>query len=587
MTSMSETDKKQTQYMPISRKYRPDKFAGIVGQEHVCQTLQNAIKLNRVAHAYLFTGARGVGKTTTARVFAKALNCPDVKDTTPCNKCSVCKEIATGINLDVLEIDGASNRGIDEIRNLREHVKLKPVTGKYRIYIIDEVHMLTPEAFNALLKTLEEPPAHVKFIFATTAPHKILPTILSRCQRFDFKLIANDIILEQLKDIAATEKIKIDDNAIMLIAKKANGSLRDAEMMLDQISSFTKSKITVEDISNMLGVVEQDILVNISTAIKEHQSNMLLNMLNELICDGKEPFFILNSLIEHFRNILIISECPDNNYVLANEEMLRQLKELAEQFSKDELFYIIKVLQSSVDQINKSSLSKMLLEVTLLKLARQQGLMPLDEIMSTINKLEYIVSKGGGNVSREVSPEPIERKAKAEQSHPAPLASRIPVVDDDEDEELDESAEYDTQSTVSSVAKIIPSDMPSKIKQLWPDILRGVKKKKVSTGMFLSEGIVSKVDGNNVVVTFSQGNSLHKETLELKSNVDVIEEVLKEVLSSDVNIKFGFSESEPGETEKKQSTNAQNSTQVDPVVVSAIDKFKGKIVGQYFLQEEQ
>ena len=582
MTPMSEKDKNKTQYVPISRKYRPNNFTGIVGQEHVAQTLQNAIKLNRVAHAYLFAGARGVGKTSTARVFAKALNCPNVQDTTPCNKCDVCKEIAAGINLDVLEIDGASNRGIDEIRNLREHVKLKPVTGDYRIYIIDEVHMLTTEAFNALLKTLEEPPAHAKFIFATTAPQKILATILSRCQRFDFKLIENDIIIKQLKFIAKDENIKIEDDAIMLIAKKANGSMRDAQMILDQIASFTKDTISIKDISNMLGVVEQDVLVSMSKAIKENQCNTLLNMLNEAICNGKEPFFIVNALIEHFRNMLIISECPNSNYVILNKESLKELKTLALQFSKEELFYCIKLLQNTSEQMNKSSLPKILLEVTLLKLARQKTLFPLEEVMSSISKLEYVVSKKEKDpfIDNGVS-------LQAQQSFVVEKTQKIvppkETIEETLDEDTDDADQYETEQISAPVQNKNFTDMFSKVKTLWNNIVTEVKRKKVSTGMFLGEGMLSKVEGENVTVNFSRDNSLHKETLELKSNVDIIEEVLSTIVSSPLRIKFAFLTEEKSVPKNEQQ---KVSTQVDPVVVSAMDKFKGKIVGQYFLQEE-
>ncbi|MDD4202579.1 MAG: DNA polymerase III subunit gamma/tau [Candidatus Omnitrophica bacterium] len=580
---MSDNKIKQTQYIPISRKYRPDNFTGIVGQEHVSQTLKNAIKLNRVAHAYLFAGARGVGKTSMARVFAKALNCPNVKETQPCNKCDVCKEIAAGINLDVLEIDGASNRGIDEMRNLREHVKLKPVTGKYRIYIIDEVHMLTTEAFNALLKTLEEPPMHVKFIFATTAPHKILPTILSRCQRFDFKLIGNDIIVKQLKDIGVSEKINIEDDAILLIAKKANGSMRDAEMILDQIASFTKNKITIADISNMLGVVDQDVLINMSRAIKDNQSNTLLNILNEMICNGKEPFYIVNELIEHFRNMLILAECPDESYVVLNKDSLKQLKALALEFSKEELFYIIKVLQNASEQMNKSSLSKILLEVTLLKIARQKKLLPIEDIMSSIKKLEYIVSRNEKNGfvdagARNVLQTPQHFKEKEDD-----ILSMKGTFSDEVEDNINDDEKYVIEQKVMSVPNTAPADLFSKVQTLWESIVTEVKRTKVSTGMFLGEGKLFKVEDNNVIVSFSKDNSLHKETLELKSNVDIIEEILTRLVSTPLKIKFAFKEGEAPVIDQKQQ---RSSTQIDPVVVSAIDKFKGKIVGQYFLQEE-
>ncbi|MDD5440030.1 MAG: DNA polymerase III subunit gamma/tau, partial [Candidatus Omnitrophica bacterium] len=253
-------------YLPLSRKYRPQGFDEIVGQEHIVTTLTNAITMERVGHAYLFAGSRGVGKTSAARILAKALNCEKGPTAKPCGKCISCDEIARGISLDVFEIDGASNRGIDEIRNLRDNVKLKPSSGKYRIYIIDEVHMLTAEAFNALLKTLEEPPDHVKFIFATTRPQKILPTILSRCQRFDFKAIGHDKLIDVMKEISRREKIAIDDDALAAVARASSGSLRDAEVLLDQAASYAKGRITGAEINHMLGLLEEDVLVALSKA---------------------------------------------------------------------------------------------------------------------------------------------------------------------------------------------------------------------------------------------------------------------------------------------------------------------------------
>jgi DNA polymerase III subunit gamma/tau len=246
-------------YLVIARKWRPQVFSDIIGQGHITTTLQNAIKQDRVAHAYILCGPRGIGKTTTARIFAKALNCQKGPRPDPCNKCASCKDITASRSTDVIEIDGASNRGIDEIRNLKENVQFSPQSGRFKIYIIDEVHMLTTEAFNALLKTLEEPPAHVKFIFATTAAHKVLPTILSRCQRFNFRRLSSHDIAKKLERIAKSENIAIDEQALFNIARQASGSMRDAESVMDQLATYCKNKITLEDANAVLGLIEQDI----------------------------------------------------------------------------------------------------------------------------------------------------------------------------------------------------------------------------------------------------------------------------------------------------------------------------------------
>ena len=256
-------------YIVFARKYRPQNFDDIEGQSHITTTLKNAISQGRVAHAYLFAGPRGVGKTTTARILAKALNCEKGPTVKPCNSCRLCEEITQGSSLDILEIDGASNRGIDEIRNLRENVKFAPSKGSFKIYIIDEVHMLTSEAFNALLKTLEEPPKHVKFIFATTQVYKVPPTILSRCQRFDFRRISAKDIFKNLKMIIKAEKLSVDDDVLSLIAKCSDGSLRDGQVILDQIVSSVKGKVSLSEVSKMLGVIDEEVISGLAGALLE------------------------------------------------------------------------------------------------------------------------------------------------------------------------------------------------------------------------------------------------------------------------------------------------------------------------------
>src|SRR5256712_9105014 len=289
-------------YQVIARKYRPQRFDEVVGQEHVTQTLANAIQQSRIAHAYLFCGPRGTGKTTIARIFAKCLNCTGGPKVDFDDKDPRCREIAEGRSLDVLEIDGASNRGIEEIRELRETVKYAPASSKFKIYIIDEVHMLTKEAFNALLKTLEEPPAHVKFMFATTEPEKVLPTILSRCQRFDLRRIPVALIVKHLGDIAKLEKVQIDDAALHAIARGADGGMRDAECALDQLISFCGSQIQESDVLSMFGLTAQGQLLKLSGAILGGDIQTALHELNTLAQHGKDLGRLLGDLLNHFRN---------------------------------------------------------------------------------------------------------------------------------------------------------------------------------------------------------------------------------------------------------------------------------------------
>src|SRR3990167_1967535 len=292
-------------YLVLARKYRPQTFAEVIGQDHITQLLKRSIESKRIAHAFLFCGPRGIGKTSCARILAKSLNCQEGPTLTPCGQCVACREITSSNSFDVIEIDGASNRGIEEIRTLRENVKFAPSYGRYKIYIVDEVHMLTPEAFNALLKTLEEPPAHVKFIFATTEPHKLPATILSRCQRFDFRRIPLKDIIVKLKEVAKEEKLDIEEDVFLYIGKASDGSMRDAESILDQTSSLSKGKATLKDVVDSLGMIEQETLFRSADLIIERNTKEAIHLVGRVLDSGKDEKQFLTELLEHFRNIMI------------------------------------------------------------------------------------------------------------------------------------------------------------------------------------------------------------------------------------------------------------------------------------------
>jgi len=372
-------------YLVTARKWRPQLFGDVVGQEHITETLKNAIKNNRIAHAYLFTGPRGVGKTTTARIFAKALNCENPANAEPCNKCNMCLEIQNLQSMDIIEIDGASNRGIDEIRTLRESVKYAPTRGKYKIYIIDEVHMLTKESFNAFLKTLEEPPENTIFVFATTDVHKVPLTIISRCQRFDFRRIQMDTIKETLAKIAEAEKIKIDDKTLTIIAKKADGALRDAESYFDQIVSFCGDDIDSEVVAKMLNLIGDEVYFKISDSILNKEFKTVFEVTNIIYENGWDFIDFINGLVEHFRNIMTII-LTENTLLIESADIYKDkyLNYLGK-FSKGDLLRAMNYLNKVQQELRFSRNQKLKIEIALTHLIGLEKSQTMTELISQVN----------------------------------------------------------------------------------------------------------------------------------------------------------------------------------------------------------
>lgn len=379
------------EYQVLARKYRPQSFQEVLCQEAIVTTLKNAIKFKRLAHAYLFCGSRGTGKTTLARVFAKALNCQaPTAEGEPCNSCSSCKEIASGNSLDVLEIDGASHRGIDDIRQINETVGYAASSGRYKIYIIDEVHMLTKEAFNALLKTLEEPPAKVMFLFATTEPHKVLPTILSRCQRFNLSRISVEKIIDKLRRIAVEQHVDVENEALRLLAHRADGGLRDAESLFDQIIAFHEGKITAKTVSDVLGIVPRETLFILDQAGKEGRLSVAFDIAHQIFTEGKDFVHFVETLAEHFRTLLLVkltggaqltlSEVDKSNYEIS-----------AKLYSQEQCLTILDFLIEAQNHIRFQPSSRIAIEAILLRIMRTHQRLPVEYLVRRLAELEQAV----------------------------------------------------------------------------------------------------------------------------------------------------------------------------------------------------
>lgn len=448
-------------YIPLYRKYRPQTLEEIVGQAHVKKALTNAIELNKVAHAYLFTGPRGTGKTSTARILAKSLNCVEGPTIHPCGKCPSCLDIINSTPIDVIEIDAASNRSVNDAQNILEKIQYAPVNGKYKIYIIDEVHMLTTQAFNALLKTLEEPPENVVFILATTEVHKVLDTIKSRCQRFDFKRITTEDIVNHLKYVAKQENINIEDDALLTIAKNAAGGMRDSLALLDQLSVLdTDHAITTEDINMLLGRLSFDVLNRLSQCIIHSQPNDAIEIFNDIYNSGNEPTQILLNLLNYFKNMLIVKNCKSElvlELTQTTESQAKTLKEQADELETQQIVFLIDKIQHYIQELKMTTNQHLWLEVAMIDLANLAENSKLIELQNRISRLE------GGEVQQEVvvhnyktPPAPVQKPSMKPASAPShtPVVSEVQHVAQEVKEEPKSQVYYQTAAQPKQMPQI-------------------------------------------------------------------------------------------------------------------------------------
>ncbi|GIW22871.1 MAG: DNA polymerase III subunit gamma/tau [Candidatus Sericytochromatia bacterium] len=497
----------------LYRKWRPLVFDDLVGQEHISKTLLNAIKTNKISHAYIFCGPRGTGKTTTARILAKTLNCENLKNYSPCNKCKSCIEIMNGSSLDIIEIDAASNRGISEIRSIIEQVKFSSVSGKYKVYIIDEFHMLTVDASNAILKTLEEPPDKVVFILATTEVHKILPTIISRCQKFDFQRIPINSLFNRLKYISKKENIKISDESLLAIAKKSNGGLRDALSLLDQISSFAidvNENISNELISQVLGLIGFKYLKNIAKNIYENNPVSIIEEINNLLKAGNDPSVIVTETISFFRNLLIVKNSPSiAEYLEVPSSNIKEIQEIVNYFSNNEILEIINLLDSLMDKIKRTTQAQLWLEINfvqLCKIPKNNQLINCNQNnsidSSLINELKNKLIQLENRIND------LERnKLKVQTNYTTSSNSKV-----SEDEKTNDSIINDNHN----------------FNEIWEKILNVAKIKTPPTYALITNAKIDNIDTNNKIFTISFENEAFIELLKRKQ--DKFQECMNKVL---------------------------------------------------------
>ncbi|MGD8368157.1 MAG: DNA polymerase III subunit gamma/tau [Desulfobacterales bacterium] len=551
-------------YLVLARKYRPQRFEDVVGQTHVTRTLSNAISADRVAHALLFSGPRGTGKTTVARILAKALNCQKGPTPTPCNECPSCKSITESHAVDVFEIDGASNNSVDQVRELRENVRYMPAQSRLKIYIIDEVHMLSPSAFNALLKTLEEPPAHVMFMFATTEPHKIPITVLSRCQRHDFRRIDAGAIAGHLKEICRQEGVESDEEALWLIAREAGGSMRDALSLLDQVMSGAEGALRADRIPEILGVVDRQVIFAISAAILKQDLGQILDLVNDVYDQGIDLKKLYGDLLSHFRNLLVIKLGRDADRLVdlpAHE--VETLRKQADDCSALFLNQIFDLLFREEASIRFSAQPRLVLEMMFIRLGQMQPALSIDELIGKLDRLRAELAGGGSD--------PSPGDSGGGRSGPSPPAGSA-----------DDSAADDGSARAMGGGQVAadPAD-------LWGRFVAQISAAHPALGTSLQQGgRLRRLDENRFEIEI-QGNGFSRNLVKRRKNRDILHQAMAQLLGEpvEVSVKTAGEEEKPKMRRKQEIEKLKKEALHHPLVADAVEIFDGKIIDVELLQE--
>ncbi len=551
-------------YVPLYRKYRPQTLDTLVGQEHIKKTLTSAIELGKIAHAFLFTGPRGTGKTSTARILAKSLNCVNGPTLHPCGVCESCKDITNSVPIDVIEIDAASNRKVEDTQNILEKIQYVPVHGKYKIYIIDEVHMLTNHAFNALLKTLEEPPENVIFILATTEVHKVLDTIKSRCQRFDFRRITTEDIVKHLRFISDEEKINISDDALFTIAKNSAGGMRDSISLLDQLSLLGVSKeITSDDVNSILGRISFDVLNKLSEKIISSSPNEAIEVINEIYNSGNEPLQILTNLSEYFKNLLIVKNCKKDllpELTGLNEPQIEELLKQKEKLETQQIVFLLERITYYIKEVKMAANQHLWLEVGMIDLANMTENSTLLDLQNRVKALE------SGGVS--LTNIPVSKITEPQ----APVTRPAPVQPVQEQEVKTQKTAVKAENDIFTPPPISKKPDGNDIQSMWEAFLSNIK--SVPTKAMLNQlGTPVKISSDEIIITFKSENFVNQFSSGAKK--DVLSDAAKVMFNNSdtkIFVRLPHSGDENLQAEKPIVTKAQNTAEKKKIIEKIIEE---------------